>query len=56
MVESHSYNLTECEGGYPVIAPGVGGNLPIVAVDLGGQPKTGKFSPHLEVAHLKVAK
>ncbi len=27
--------LMNCEGGNPVSAPGVGGNVPLVAVDLG---------------------
>ncbi len=32
---THAYILTDCEGGYPVSAPGVGGNVPLVTVDLG---------------------
>ncbi len=45
-----AYILTDCEGGSPVSAPRVGGNVPLVTVDLGQQPKSVKSSPHLEVA------
>ncbi len=47
--DTHAYILTDCEGGNPVSAPGVGGNVPLVTVDLGRQPKSVKCSPHLEV-------
>ncbi len=33
--DTHAYILTDCEGGNPVSAPGVGGNKPLVTVDLG---------------------
>ncbi len=45
-----AYILTDCEGGNPVSGPGVGGNVPLVTVDLGRQPKSVKCSPHLDVA------
>ena len=32
--------LRDYEGGNPVSAPGVGGNVPLVTVDLGGQSKS----------------
>ncbi len=48
--DTHAYILTDCEGGNPVSAPGVGGNVGLVAVDLGRQPKPVKCSPHLELA------
>ena len=48
--DTHAYILTDCEGGNPVSAPGVGGNVPLMAVDLGQQPTSVKCSPHLEVA------
>ena len=35
MDDTHAYILTDCEGGNPVSAPGVAGNVPLVAVDLG---------------------
>ena len=38
MGDAHAYlvmNLTGCEGGYPASAPGVGSNVPLVAVDFG---------------------
>ncbi len=38
--DTHAYILMDCEGGNPVSAPGVGGNVPLVTVDLGGQPKS----------------
>ncbi len=41
---------TSCDGGNPVSAPGVGGGMPLVTVDLGRQPKPVKCSPHLEVS------
>ena len=34
MDDTHAYILTDCEGGNPVSAPGVGGNVPLVTVDL----------------------
>ncbi len=49
--DTHAYILTDCEGGNHVSARGVGGNVPLVTVDLGRQPKLVKCtSPHLEVA------
>ncbi len=52
MDDTHAYMyiLTDCEGGIPVSVPGVGGNKPLVTVDLGQQPTLVKCSPHLEVA------
>ncbi len=38
--DTHADFLTDCEGGNPVSAPGVGGNVPLVTVDLGQQPKS----------------
>ena len=32
--DSHAQILTYCKAGDPVSAPGVGGNMPLVAVDL----------------------
>ena len=32
--DTQTYILTDCEGGNSVSAPGVGGNVPLVAVDL----------------------
>ncbi len=32
--DTHAFILTDCEGGNPVSAPAVGGNVPLVAVDL----------------------
>ena len=34
MDDTHAYILMDCEGGYPVWAPGAGGNVPLVTVDL----------------------
>ena len=39
--DTHAYMFMDCEGGNRVSAPGVGGNMPLVAV---------KCNPHLEVA------
>ncbi len=50
MDDTLAYILTDCEDGNPVSAPGVGGNMPLLTVDLGQQPKSVKCSPHLEVA------
>jgi hypothetical protein len=33
--DTHAYILTDCDGGNPVSAPGVGDNMPLVAVVLG---------------------
>ncbi len=33
--DTHAYILKDCEGGNPVSAPGVGGNVPLVSIDLG---------------------
>ncbi len=33
--DTHAYTLTERKGFYPVSAPGEGGNVPLVTVDLG---------------------
>ena len=33
--DTHAYIFTDCEVGNPVSAPGVGGNVPLVTVDLG---------------------
>ncbi len=41
--DTHAYILTDCKGCNPVPAPRVGGNVPLVTVDMG-------CSPHLEVA------
>ncbi len=35
-----AYILMDCEAGNPVYAIGVSGNVPLVAVDLGRQPKS----------------
>ncbi len=32
--DTHAYILTDCEGGNPVSAPGVGGNMPLLTVNL----------------------
>ena len=32
--DTHAYILMDCNGGNPVSAPGVGGYMPLVAVDL----------------------
>ena len=50
MDDTHAYILTDCEWVNHLSALGVGGNLPLVTVDLGGQPKSVKCSPHLEAA------
>ena len=47
---AHSYILTDCEWGNPVSALGVGGTVPLVAVDLGWQPKPVYCSPHFKEA------
>ena len=33
--DTYAYIFTDCEGGNPVSAPGVVGNMPLVTVDLG---------------------
>ncbi len=43
-------SLRIVKGGNPVSTQGVRGNVPLVTVDLGRQPKSIKRSPHLEVA------
>ena len=48
--DTHTYIMTGYEGGNPVAAQEVGGNMPLVAVDLGGQPKSVKCGPQFEVA------
>ncbi len=40
VVDTHAYILMDCKGGNPISAPGVGGNVPPVTVDLGRQPKS----------------
>ncbi len=50
MDDTLAYILTDSEGGNPVSAPGVGCNVPLVAIDLGRCAKSFKCSPHLEVA------
>ena len=50
MDDTHAYILMNCKGGESVSAPGVGGNMPLVTVDLGRWPKSVKCSPHLRVA------
>ena len=34
-IDTHAFILTDCEGGNPVLAPGVDGNVLLVTVDLG---------------------
>ncbi len=46
MEDTHAYILMDCEG---VDEVHVGGNAPLVTVDLGQQPKSVKCSPHLKV-------
>ena len=42
-----AYIFTDCEGGNPVSAPGVGGTVSLVTVDLG---RSFKCSLHFKVA------
>ena len=48
--DTHAYILTNCDRGNSVSAPGVGGKVPLMTLDLGRQPKSFKCSPHLKVA------
>ncbi len=43
----HAYIFMDYEVGNSVSAPGVGGNVPLVAVDMGQQPKSVMCIPHL---------
>ena len=38
MDDTHAYILMDCEGGNPVSAQGVGGNVPMVTVESGPRP------------------
>ena len=49
MNDTHAYIFKDCEAGNPVSAREVGGNIPLVIVDLSQQPKSFKCNHHLEV-------
>ena len=46
MDDTHAYILAKCERGSPVSAPGVGGIMSLVTVDLGQCHKSVKCSPY----------